>query len=291
VGWVFNGSTSLVAQQERDGNPLPLAPYPPFMRKSAVSVKRPTNPSLARCILRSSEKLARFLHKPKPHIVMHPELQNTSSTGADLQVLLDGQPVILPAQRRSLSAIRSYLEILALEQQRILFSFRVDGARINLSAMLPTQSRFTKVEAETLHLNQVPLQLIKTAMVQTGEAKSQIISAVTLVLINEPGWAREHWWNLVRVLNQPLLTLSLMPENAYSSTTNGTPLAQLRKWQLQQLAAILKDVDLACWSDEAGALSNALEYRVLPWLQGLQTSLELWHETLATKPERIEAHC
>lgn len=221
---------------------------------------------------------------------MHPELRKSTSTGADLQVLLDGRAVSLPPQRRSLAAIRSYLEVLALEQQRILFSFRVDGARVNLSAMLPTQTRFTKVEAETLDLTQVPLQLIKTAIVQTGEAKSQVISAVTLVLINEPGWAREHWWNLVRVLNQPLLTLSLMPENAYSSTANGTSLAQLRKWQLQQLAAILRDVDQACWSDEAGALSNALEYRVLPWLQGLQTSLDLWHETLASKPESIKAH-
>jgi hypothetical protein len=282
---------SLVARRARDCESPPRCAYRAAHEKVALSVKRPTDPSLARCILSSSEKLARFLHKPKPHIVMHPELQNTSSTGADLQVLLDGLPVILPAQKRSLAAIRSYLELLALEQQRILFSFRVDGARINLSAMLPTQSRFAKVEAETLDLTQVPLQLIKTAMVQTSEAKSQIISAVTLVLINEPGWAREHWWNLVRVLNQPLLTLSLMPENAYSSTTNGTSLTQLRKWQLQQLAAILKDVDLACWSDEPGALSNALEYRVLPWLQGLQTSLELWHETLATKPEGIEAHC
>ena len=219
---------------------------------------------------------------------MHPELCDSSWTGADLQVLLDGQPVLLPANKRSLAAIRAHLEILALEQQRVLFSFRVDGARINLSAMLPTQTRFAKIEAETLDLSQVPLQLIKTAMVQTSEAKAQIQSAVTLVLINEPGWARQHWWNLVRVLNQPLLTLSLMPEEAYGSSTSGTSLAQLRKWQLQQLANILKDVDDACWSEEAGTLSNALEYRVLPWIHGLETSLELWHETLASKPTSVQ---
>src|ERR1700694_261750 len=70
---------------------------------------------------------------------MHPELRNSASTGAELEVMLDGKPVVLPAQRRSLAAIRSYLETLALEQQRILFSLRVDGARVNLSAMLPTQ--------------------------------------------------------------------------------------------------------------------------------------------------------
>ncbi|HLH52389.1 MAG TPA: hypothetical protein VKY92_02045 [Verrucomicrobiae bacterium] len=220
---------------------------------------------------------------------MHQELRNTASTGADLKVLLDGKPVDLPAQRRSLAAIRAYLEVLALDQQRILFSFRVDGSRVNLGAALPTQSRFKRIEAETLDLTQVPLQLIKTAMVQTAEAKTQVLSAVTLVLINEPGWAREHWWSLARVLNQPLLTLSLMPQNAYGSTANGASLTQLRKWQLQQLGTILRDIDEACWSDEPGALSNALEYRVLPWLNGLETSLELWHDTLASKPEEIKA--
>lgn len=221
----------------------------------------------------------------KPHINMYPELRDSASTGADLQVMLDGQPVVLPAQRRSLAAIRSYLETLAMEQQRILFSFRVDGARINLSAMLPTQKRFAKIEAETIDLRQVPLQLIKTALVQTTEAREQVTSAVTVVLINETAWAREHWWNLVRLLKQPFLTLSLMPENAYKSNEGGASLMQLRNWQLQQLAAILKDVDEACWSDDSTALSNALEYRVLPWLRGLESSLELWHETLATLQE------
>ena len=216
---------------------------------------------------------------------MQPETHNTSSTGAGLTVLLDGQPVVLPAQRRSLAAIRCYLETLAMEQQRLLFSFRVDGTRVNLSAMLPTQARFDKVEAETIDLAQVPLQLIRTAMTQTAEAREKVMSTITLVLINDNAWAREHWWNLVRLLKQPFMTLSLMPESSYSSTSGGPSLIQLRRWQLQQLASILKDVDKACWSDDSAALSDALEYRVLPWLQGLQSSLELWHETLAARHE------
>src|SRR5437879_5336299 len=119
---------------------------------------------------------------------MSPELHDSPQSGADLTVILDGRPVVVPAQRRSLAAIRAYLETLALEQQRILFSFRVDGARVNLSAMLPTQTRFAKIEAETIDLAQVPLQLIRTAMLQTAEAKNHVVSAITLVLINQPGW-------------------------------------------------------------------------------------------------------
>jgi len=75
-----------------------------------------------------------------------------------------------------------------------------------------------------------------------------------------------------------------MPETAYGSKAPGASLVQLRKWQLQQLGAILRDIDEASCSDNPAALSTALESRVLPWLQGLETSLELWHETLAIKP-------
>jgi hypothetical protein len=216
-------------------------------------------------------------------LIMQQELRD-SSTGADLTVMLDGRPVALPPQRRSLAAIRSYLESLALEQQRILFSLRIDGARINLSAMLPTQRKFERIEAETIDLAQVPLQLIKTALVQTAEAKAQVLSAVALVLINDNEWAREHWWNLARLLHQPLLTLSLLPETAYKADPAGASLAQLRKWQLQQLGAILRDIDEASCSEDPAALSNALEYRVVPWLHGLESSLELWHDTLADMP-------
>ncbi len=217
-------------------------------------------------------------------LIMHQDLRGSASTGADLTVMLDGRPVPLPPKRRSLAAIRSYLETLALEQQRVLFSLRVDGARVNLSAMLPTQSKFERIEAETIDLAEVPLKLIRTAMVQTSETKTKVLSAVTLVLINSAGWAREHWWSLARLLHQPLLTLSLMPETAYGSAPAGASLVQLRKWQLQQLGAILRDIDEASCSEDPAALSTVLECRVLPWLHGLETSLELWHGTLALKP-------
>jgi len=214
---------------------------------------------------------------------MHPDLRNSASTGAKIVVLLDEQPVQLPAERRSLASIRAYLETLAFEQQRILCSLCIDGARINLAAMLPTHANFARVEAKTMDLTEIPLQLISTAMRQTAQAKSQVLSATALVLINDAGWAREHWWNLARTLNQPIVTLSLLPDNACGSQPSGASLMQLRKWQLQQLAAILKDVDEASLSDDPAALSNALEYRVMPWLHGLETSLELWRDTLVGK--------
>ena len=55
--------------------------------------------------------------------------------------------------------------------------------------------------------------------------------------------ARELWWNLARQLKEPVLTLSLLPDNACGPANGRASLTQLRKWQLEQIAAIIKDVD------------------------------------------------
>jgi len=81
-------------------------------------------------------------------------------------------------------------------------------------------------------------------------------------------------------LKEPVITLSLLPENTCEPFDNRTSLTQLRKWQLEQVAAIIRDVDEACHSEDTIPLSNALENRVLPWLQSLSELICLWHETV-----------
>lgn len=206
-----------------------------------------------------------------------------------LEVMLDGSPVPIPPERRTLAAIRTYLETLAMERQRVLCSFCVDGLPLDSAESITINKSFARIEGATIDLAQMPLQILSMAMQQTAQAQTQVQAAITLVLINEPAQAREHWWNLAQVLKQPLLTLSLMPEFSIGSANGTASFMQLRKWQLQQLAAIIKDVDDAGWSEDPLALSNALERRVLPWLRGLQTSFELWRETmLAAESLRTE---
>jgi hypothetical protein len=76
-----------------------------------------------------------------------------------------------------------------------------------------------------------------------------------------------------------------LPE-AVSGPANGSasPM-QLRRWQLQQLAGIIQEVDRACQTENPTALSDALETRVLPWLEGLLETLALLRLTLRTAPE------
>ena len=203
---------------------------------------------------------------------------DSSVVREDLQVLLDGNPIDIPDERWSLPAIRSYLETVALQRQRVLFSFNVDGSPAN--AGLGKRQNFFRVEAQTFDLDEMPVRMIHMALAQTADAEGKVHSAISMVLINEGSMAREFWWDLARDLKQPLLTLTLLPNDICGPHYGGASISQLRKWQLQQLGEILKDVDEACRAQDSMVLAAALETRVMPWLDNLKATLELLKETL-----------
>src|ERR1044072_6814489 len=78
-----------------------------------------------------------------------------------VEVKLDGLPLEIPAERQTLGGICSYLESVALHQQRILCSLAVDGTPINLTQPPADATSFASIEAETMGLNDLPSQLIK----------------------------------------------------------------------------------------------------------------------------------
>jgi len=204
----------------------------------------------------------------------------------EIEITLDGLLVALPTGHGSLSAIRCYLETLALERQRILCSLSVDGEPVNLTLPLFHGGAFCRVEAGTAGLKETSVLLLKTALQQAELARAWVDTAITLVLINDGRVACELWWNLARQLKEPILTLSLLPDTACGPATGGASLTQLRKWQLEQVAAVIRDVDEACQAEDTIPLSNALENRVLPWLESLCELISLWHET-ALAGERL----
>ena len=217
---------------------------------------------------------------------MYSDCNDSSFPENRLEVTLDGQPVGIPPQRRSLAAIRSYLESRALEQQRILWSFIVIGDAASSAGSLTAPSQFLRVLGETIELAQMPLQLVERAIQQAAQAQADVHEAVARVMINEGSRGHELWWNLTQGLKQPVLTLSLLPETVCGPGNGGASWMQLRRWQLQQLAGIIQEVDRACQTDDPTALSNALERRVLPWLEGLQETLVLLRHTLRAAQRR-----
>src|SRR5436190_8037065 len=163
-----------------------------------------------------------------------------------VDVKLDGFAVEIPSERRSLAGIFSFLESAALRKQRVLCSVLVDGESINLTDPPADLKSFATIEAETMSLKEVPVQLIKAALQQVIMVRAHVQSAVELVLINEAEAARDLWWNLSVRLKEPLLTVTLLPENVCGTGDGQASLTQLRKWQLQQLGAVIQDVNNAC---------------------------------------------
>ena len=198
----------------------------------------------------------------------------------EIAIFLDGLPVEIPLARNSPNSIRCFLETLALENQRVLCSLSIDGCATNLALPLPRFGKFSRIEAESIALDESVLLLLKTAHQQTSHVRDCVETALTLVLINDAQVAHELWWNLARQLKEPILTLSLLPDHLCGQGNGGASLKQLRKWQLEQVAAIIRHVDQACVTNDTIHISNALENRVLPWLERLGELIQLWHETM-----------
>ena len=206
-----------------------------------------------------------------------------------VEIKLDGLIVDVPPTRRTFAAIRSYLESLALKNQRILCALSVDGEPANLIEPRRSSKPFVRMDGETMSLSQVPAQLISAALQQTVNVRAQVQSAVELVLINDSRRARELWWSLAITLKEPLLTLSLLPENIFTPAAGSASAVQLHKWQLEQLGCVIRDVDDSCDAEDPAVLSDALEKRALPLLDKLHASLTLWLETILLEPETVPA--
>ena len=197
-------------------------------------------------------------------------------SAGEIVVTLDCESIILPDGRTSINSIRAHLETMALANQRILGELAVDGQPVDLS-MPMTDLSFRRVDAVTIPLGEQPLLLLTTAGKQAERARAAVENALTLVLINSSATARELWWSIATQLKEPVLTLSLMPENLCQLWC-GTTFHKLRRWQLEQISMIVRRVDAACDAGDNLQLSDALENLVLPWLDRLKDHIRLWHD-------------
>src|ERR1700712_5556434 len=86
----------------------------------------------------------------------------------EIAIFLDGLPVEIPIGRSTPNSIRCYLETLALESQRVLCALHIDGYPTNLALPLPRFGKFSRIEAESVALDESILLLLKTAFQQTN---------------------------------------------------------------------------------------------------------------------------
>jgi len=196
-----------------------------------------------------------------------------------IEVWLDGVPVGLPADRRSLEGIRCHLEAIAFEQQRFLGSIRVAGRSTAPPRAPHHGGRDFQIQGFTMELGNRTMLILMTALEQTTKLTNRVNGAISEVLINDGPLAREIWWSLANALREPILTLSLLPDNVCGPNHGQASFTQLRKWQLEQLAAIIRDVEAAANCGDVSRLSDALAQHVVPWLESQREVIQLWIET------------
>ncbi|MDW8308134.1 MAG: hypothetical protein RMK20_02030 [Verrucomicrobiales bacterium] len=156
---------------------------------------------------------------------------------------------------------------------------RVDGEPVAATGSDALPQEFHRVEAETIGLEEMPLQVVATALEQTNALLARAEAALAQMCINDAAGAREVWWRLAADLKLPLITLSLLPLPG-ASPGQASPL-QLRLWQLEQLAQIIRELNHHAESDDSHTLIEAFEKRLWPWLWRLRETLLLQRETLA----------
>jgi hypothetical protein len=202
------------------------------------------------------------------------------STEHQLRVSLDGQPLTIPPEMRSFKALCSHLNSLAGERQRVVSSLSVEVESKYLQAAAPNRMPRCRITAKTTNADRLHVNIIRTALQQVETARALVQEAVVHVQVNDGCVATEYWGGLSEHLEEPLVTLSALPENICSSSATQTATTQLRQWQFEQLAAMRDDVDEACRRKDGRAILNALEHRVLSWLNNLHATLALWLEML-----------
>jgi len=202
--------------------------------------------------------------------------QNTYQTS----VLLDGKPVALAGQNASsLTAVRAHLEILALCQQRILFSLTVDGMALNLGDTSLPSRRFKRVVASTISFDQLRFQLLRAARKQVEHLKSRVEGAVLLALINDWPVVQRCWWDLLPDLKEPLVTLSFCTELFPQPPPLPLSVFRGRVIEAEHLGRLLSELESICEQRDGASFSDALEQRLLPWLEQLDDSLARFNET------------
>lgn len=201
---------------------------------------------------------------------------NTPGPLFQVLVTLDGVPIALPAGiERNVAAIRAHLESVVLSRRRLLCMLHVDGVPTDLDNPSPLHKPTRVVSAESIAFDQLHQQLVLLTRERVKLLIERTRSAALLVLINDWEQSRRIWNNLLPELRQALLALCVLPPMA--NAVDRESYSNVRLAEL--LGRILADVNYVMSQRSPEELSDALEQRVLPWLDLLQLSLEKWNET------------
>jgi hypothetical protein len=191
-----------------------------------------------------------------------------------VRVFLDGKSIRLPAAAlNSLETVRTYLELTAMRQDRILLAFTVDGKMMNIRQPFFAETGFQQIRAHTISFGELGLQLAGAAKEQAQKLQAQAEACVSVVLINP--WHNAH--RLMQELQTELRMLiilicflnELCAPGLIPLRVNDRPFGR----HMERLGAIRGRLEAIGAQQDTLQLSDELEHNLAPWLEQLGTYL------------------
>lgn len=140
-------------------------------------------------------------------------MERLDSVGDRLEVTVDGAPLELPKWLAdSLTSIRTYLECVAMKQERVLWSLLVDGQKMDLAQPLPGDDGFRVVRANTITFEELRNRLISAGREKVADLISAMQPVSLMVLINGLEYAKDLWFEWEPQLREPLFSLRALQE-------------------------------------------------------------------------------
>lgn len=201
------------------------------------------------------------------------------------QVTMDGQPVDLPDWLgESLDAIKTYLECIAMKEERVLWTLQVDGIKLDLAEPDLLIDAFNSVRANTISYDELAERLVTAGRTKVHELLTELEPAVLNVLINDTAFAERLWYDWEPQLREPLFSLRALSELKRTNRTAPFDSALLPTY-LDQLGFTCSEVEslfVRNQFDENSAdlvsLSEILDFTLIPWLRNLDALFQRLHE-------------
>ena len=209
---------------------------------------------------------------------------NVGPASKSPRVTLDGQSVKPPEWVcGSVPALQAYLEGVAAQNDRVLWSLHVDGAKICLSRSLAPAIR--QVQASTISLDEFCQHLVASGQAKVKALQEAIESAVLTVVINDWSAARQLWRQWQPLLREPLYALDTVRELVQSRVPASVPSSLLTR-RIDEIGNINAQVEslfleFSSRDDATEGLvefSEILEQRLIPWLHNVSDAFAWFHE-------------
>lgn len=207
---------------------------------------------------------------------MSGEPKDLRAAQAQTKVVLDGRVVNIPAQHRtSATAVRDYLESLAMHQERVLSSLTIDGTLVDLRSKRIDISAFSEVHAESNSFFEMGRELIARSRKQIGDLIGFVESISMQIVINDWQKIESAWSHWIAEFKSPLIAIKFakdlcghrIDELMIGETSFGV--------HNREFGSLLHRLEEIFTEKNPVGLSDFLDRSYLPWLRGLANYMDL----------------